>query len=141
MKIGNKVIDKLSGPVSIRILTPTEEFTQTEYNTSIIVLLGDEHFNKEHQCYNCDEYNEKNRCCYTGASHYKSYTDDFLKLLDNFNDNIDFYLEGFHSEIISNTKNEYKERKGKLNKCLDLKSFDINFNDICEKYNIKFKNI
>jgi hypothetical protein len=84
--INNTQVQRLSGPVSITILKPTESF-HTKFKAPLIVLFGDLHFSNANQCQCRQEH------C------YKIYEPAFLQLWDKINCPIDFYVEAFlHNE-------------------------------------------
>ena len=102
------VIQKLSGPVSMRILTPN---TQSEYfkkykNAPVLIMLGDIHFS------------DKNICTGPGVSHI--FRPDFLKKLCDAlveNEIIDFYMEGTN---VSARTNYVEDPQGPLMAILNL---------------------
>lgn len=84
MKIGNLDIKRLSGPVSFTVLIPTKEcFTfLKKNNTSILLLLGDEHFSDEEVCEDFDSISTIN--------------DNWFRLLDMISSEqypLDYYIE------------------------------------------------
>jgi hypothetical protein len=85
--IDDKQINKISGPVSMHVLTPTKT------DLPLFILFGDIHESDENMCKE-DE----------SDGVYKIYDVNFLKLFDTLttpDEPIDFYVEGgdFHSKI------------------------------------------
>ena len=132
MKIGEVNIDRLSGPVSFSILEPHvyfyNELKKTNTNCPVIILLGDEHSNPYFHCENCLDTIE-DKCL-------KSFNKPFLELIDNLNANIDFYIEGFTTDI------QYiKEYKFPYNTEPKLLKKDYPINELREKiWDCYFKN-
>jgi hypothetical protein len=84
--INNTSVQRLSGPVSITILKPNDNFHE-RFKAPLIVLFGDLHFSNANQCHCRQEH------C------YKIYEPAFLQLWDSLDCPIDFYVEAFlHNE-------------------------------------------
>jgi hypothetical protein len=111
LTIQNKIINKLSGPVSIDIITPKDNFVffMRKHGglAPNIILLGDEHSGTEKDlcsnCSSCNIINNKNECC------YNIYDDGFLELLNDYNKkypdvSVNIYLEIFDKKILSDDK-------------------------------------
>ena len=90
LKINNKKINKISGPVKIMILKPKLEFYK-KYKLPFFILFGDIHDSNTNMCIDCNCENKFEECC------YPVYSKLFLKLFDNlYTDDfpIDFSIEG-----------------------------------------------
>jgi hypothetical protein len=86
--INNTSVQRLSGPVSITILKPSDNF-HNKFKAPLIILFGDLHFSNANQC-QCRQDN-----C------YKIYEPAFLQLWDKLGCPTDFYVEAFlHNEPI-----------------------------------------
>ena len=74
----DKIINRISGPVSMYYLTPSlrelHNYKEENIDLPLIILFGDHHYSRENMCPNCD-CDEKS-CC------YEIYHTDFLKELD-----------------------------------------------------------
>jgi len=87
----DKIINRISGPVSMYYLTPSlrelHNYKEENIDLPLIILFGDHHYSRENMCPNCD-CDEKS-CC------YEIYHTDFLKELDKIAKSfpIDFYTE------------------------------------------------
>lgn len=84
-------IDKISGPVSMYILSPTQKHLVSYPQSPILILFGDIHENSENMC-DKDE------------NIFKIYDINFLKLLSNVSkkeEPVDFFVEGddFHNSF------------------------------------------
>ena len=95
LRIGGKDVNKLSGPVSIYILYPTESYLRSFPKAPILIMFGDAHRSNKNYCTPPQDKE--------GLKHYKINA-HFLKLLSDAvgtNEIIDFYLEGgpFHREV------------------------------------------
>jgi hypothetical protein len=88
--IGDTIIDRISGPISIYYLTPSKQVSaENLLFFPSIVLFGDEHFSKTNVCERCNCTKGKGACCYT-------ITDTpFLQCIDTLASKypIDFYTE------------------------------------------------
>lgn len=91
-KIGDKEINKISGPVSCHYLKPRDEifskFKENGIKLPILLLFGDVHGSSLNMCDDC----EKKEGC------YRIYDKELLQLLDRLSTDehpIDFYVEVF----------------------------------------------
>ena len=88
MRIGDTIINRISGPISIYYLKPSKQVPVANLHLfPSIMLFGDEHFSKANVCERCNC--NKSACCYT-------ITDTpFLKCIDTLASKypIDFYTE------------------------------------------------
>jgi hypothetical protein len=92
IKIGDRLIQRISGPVSFRLLRPVRR------NDPLVMLLGDEHNSFFGQCSNCTCKKSMESCC------YRSYDPEFLQLLDLLaspKKKIKIFVEAF-TRLISN---------------------------------------
>lgn len=114
LKINNKIIKKISGPVSFYLFRPnsnkeTINMKNSGINPPIIILFGDTHLSYENMCENCIcESIEK--CC------MKIQNKNFINLLDNLASKIkiDFNVEqGFDLEFLKENLKNY-ENKGPM---------------------------
>jgi hypothetical protein len=100
LTFGEKVVNKISGPVSMHILKPTNN--QKEFpNLPLIILFGDAHSNTENMC---DKESKDNT--------FEIYDVNFLKLFNDCvdaTDKIDFYVEGgdLHAAVRPENPNKY----------------------------------
>lgn len=76
LKLGGKVIKRISGPVYLNILKPSMSF-HTKFKAPIFVLFGDRHKSKENICDDCTCIDDEKSCC------YEVFSDDFLRIIDN----------------------------------------------------------
>jgi len=100
LTIGTKEVNNLSGPVSMYILEPTDEYLERFPYAPILILLGDAH------------YSDKNFCKEIDERHHAIYDVEFLKLLsDEVGDGnvVDFYVEGGDFHNVPPTDHESKE--------------------------------
>jgi len=107
-------ISRISGPVSMTILAPSEHDAKThfeKYGTylPIFILFGDVHYSLAHSCSDC-----------LPPSCYPVYDPSFLRLLDNASarqqhkSNIDVYMEGyFPTKTV--LQQQFKEQKKESN--------------------------
>lgn len=91
--IGNKIIDRIAGPVSIYVLKPpsSPRFPMLQYPP--IILFGDVHFGKAHLCDKCNKTNE--------GGCYRIFEDEFFQVLDEVATHtspIDIYFETYGHE-------------------------------------------
>ena len=88
-------ISRISGPVSMTILAPSEHDAKTHFQTygtylPIFILFGDVHYSLANSCYDCSP-----------PSCYPAYDPSFLRLLDDASirqqpySNTDVYMEGY----------------------------------------------
>jgi hypothetical protein len=109
IKINEKTINKISGPVSMYILYPIAEYLKFNPFAPIFILFGDEHHSNERYCAYEEEYKDSN---------YKIFDINFLQLLSNAvdgkdeikeNNLVDFYVEGgdMHLMDIIKSKNNH----------------------------------
>jgi hypothetical protein len=92
LTINKKIVRKLSGPISMYLLFPTNEYSTIYSNAPIFILFGDKHNADEGFCKDGD------------LTSYKVFDPNFLQLLSDSIENkniefkqnrlIDFYLEG-----------------------------------------------
>ena len=94
MILGEKRINKISGPVSIFMLKPNKDFfksvKQENNHIPIMLLFGDTHFSNSDQCPDCKCDEDSESCC------YHVYSTNFLQLLNKYSTKehcIDFYME------------------------------------------------
>ena len=93
LTINGKIVNKLSGPVSMYLLFPTNECSTLYSNAPIFILFGDNHRDDKGFCQDNDKIGS-----------YKVFDPNFLQLLSDVigkkneelkeNRMIDFYLEG-----------------------------------------------
>ncbi len=96
--VGDRWIQKLSGPTSFRFLRPKTA------NQPFFILLGDEHNSFGGQCPNCSCDSSIEKCC------YRSYDTAFLQLLDHLSTptkKVKIFIEAF-SRLINDADNEIK---------------------------------
>ena len=97
---GDKVVNKISGPVSMHILKPLNN--QKEFlNLPLIILFGDAHLSTENMC---DKESKDDT--------FEIYDVNFLKLFNDCvdaTDKIDFYVEGgdLHAAVRPENPNKY----------------------------------
>jgi len=103
---GDKTIHKISGPVSMHILKPSEYgFKQEEFpNLPVIILFGDIHLDTENMC--VEEEEEKTKTI------FKIYDVNFLNIINDSisgDEKIDFYVEGgdLHAAVRKEKTNLY----------------------------------
>ena len=93
LTINGKIVNKLSGPISMYLLFPTDEYLALYPNAPIFILFGDNHRDGQGFCQDSDKIGS-----------YKVFDPNFLQLLSDAigkkneelkeNRMIDFYLEG-----------------------------------------------
>jgi hypothetical protein len=80
LQIGNKKIDRISGPVSMYILKPTEyifnKYKKFGVNAPVFMLFGDYHNSNKFMCDKCTCKKGDSKCC------HKIYDPDFLIWVD-----------------------------------------------------------
>ena len=98
LKINGTDVKKISGPVYISILSPTDQYLERFPYAPILILFGDRHGDKEGFCPTVEGE----------TGHYKVFDLNFLQLLsdavkiDERNETIDFYVEGGELHIFNN---------------------------------------
>jgi len=97
LTIYNKQINKISGPVAIRILKPNktkfENYKKIGMTLPIYILFGDAHGSFANMCEVCECKPGSSNCC------YKVYDPNFMRLIDKVISpgySVDFYAEGWH---------------------------------------------
>ncbi len=98
-KLGDHIVNSISGPISIYILEPTDKFRK-EYSSGrapVMMLFGDEHHSfsgvcKKCDCETCNGSNCKGKCCLELYSHEMF---EILNSLSTKTNPIDFYIEHF----------------------------------------------
>lgn len=98
--IGDKSIDRISGPVSMYLLSV---FAPT--NLPHLILFGDDHTNSKYQCKSCTCDNNM-ECC------MRLYDTDFFKLLNDYTKDkcdVDMYIENMDSNYEDVEINEYNK--------------------------------
>jgi hypothetical protein len=75
IRLHDQCINKISGPVSLTILKPTDD-NYRNLKAPIFILFGDIHWSNENLCNNCVCSTVARECC------YPIYSYDFLKLID-----------------------------------------------------------
>ncbi len=96
LKINTNTIHKISGPVSMHILYPTDKIFKEFKYSPILILFGDVHKGAEGFCKNEDGKEDK--------KHYNVFDVEFLQLLSNEVEGkglIDFYVEGGDFHIVN----------------------------------------
>ena len=93
LKVNNVLIQKLSGPSSLRILTPKEGV-----DLPIIIMLGDIHNKIGGQCETCNsiDCDYKEECCVHSFEPY------FLQLFDNLGSKeqpIEIFIEDYKNNL------------------------------------------
>jgi hypothetical protein len=86
--IGDKIINRISGPISLYFLKPAENVSALNLNFfPSVMLFGDQHWSKTNTCEKCSC--SKKACC------FKITDSSFLQLIDEFASKypIDFYTE------------------------------------------------
>ncbi len=106
--VGDKTIQRISGPVSCTVLKPTDKFLKLCADSGVFapvyLLFGDYHFSTEGMCNKClcNPSDSEKRCC------YPVYSEEFLKLFDTIVESKNFpisvYSEGIHN--IDDEKNQ-----------------------------------
>ena len=97
LTIYNKQINKISGPVSMRVLRPaTDDFEYYKYvhgiTLPIYILFGDLHKSTDNMCEICECKDGSSSCC------YKVYDPNFMRLIDKVVSpgySVDFFVEGW----------------------------------------------
>jgi hypothetical protein len=116
MKINNQLVERISGPINMRILKPSLEsfYSEEEGNIQlpIILLFGDMHQSFEGICKKCYEKNdistdeERQNC-------YPIYHEKFFNLFNNIStkqNQIDFFVEyDLHLDIKEFFNEKYKQ--------------------------------
>jgi hypothetical protein len=143
LQIAGKEIEMLSGPVSMYIISPTDEFLRKQPYAPIFILFGDVHGGSENFCLDPIYYEDDN------IRNYKTYRvhhQQFLELLskavekeykkdedkeERRNEVIDFYLEGsidLHliSSYIPTTNHPIDWYWGWMSKCYSNKRLPPN---------------
>ena len=100
LTIYNKKINKISGPVSMRILTPNKtkfnNYKKIGMKLPIYILFGDNHLSSKNMCEICECKDGSSSCC------YKIYDPNFMRLIDKVVSpgySVDFYVEDWgHQE-------------------------------------------
>ncbi len=113
LTINDKVIDKLSGPISFSLLKPKkrvfDNLKKEGVRLPIMMLFGDIHYSAEKQCEKCTCSLINRGCC------MPVYSEEFLQLIDSIatKDNpVDFSLEDFTTgKYMEKIKNELKSNK------------------------------
>jgi hypothetical protein len=97
LTIYNKQINKISGPVAIRILKPNktkfENYKKIGMTLPFYILFGDIHGSFTNMCEVCECKPGSSTCC------YKVYDPNFMRLIDKVISpgySVDFYAEGWH---------------------------------------------
>jgi hypothetical protein len=97
LTIYNKQINKISGPVAIRILKPNkqkfENYKKIGITLPVYIFFGDIHGSFENMCEVCECKPGSSNCC------YKVYDPNFMRLIDKLVSpgyGVDFYSEGWH---------------------------------------------
>lgn len=104
IRLYDQCINKISGPVSLTILKPTDD-NYRNLKAPIFILFGDVHWSKENLCDNCICSKLVDKCC------YPIYSYDFLKLADKLgsDSNYPVYFStemGLKSRLTSGSQNK-----------------------------------
>jgi hypothetical protein len=121
LKINNKIIKKISGPINIRILKPSlESFLQYKNPTNeesgnmklpLIILFGDVHGSFTATCSPCDE-DDKSKECF---SIYKtSFLDLFNNISTKYKHPIDFFIEDSLNLHLRKLNNDLYTKKNEI---------------------------
>jgi hypothetical protein len=147
LKINNKKINKISGPVKIIILKPKIDFYK-KYKLPLFILFSDIHESIRNMCTDCNCENKFEECC------YPIYSKLFLKLFDNlYTDDfpIDFSIEaGIRDDIAFGNKLNRRNVKeyplnilrDNYNTCFNkkIKENDLNYYKLnCPTENIRWQ--
>jgi hypothetical protein len=107
MEIGEKVINRLSGPISFYVLRPKLDFyremKKLNIHAPIFLLFGDVHCSSKGQCKKCECKSDD--CC------MEVFSDEFLKHFDSLSSKeypVDIYVESYvntHNLYIDSSKN------------------------------------
>jgi hypothetical protein len=111
-KLGESVVNSISGPISIAVLKPTDNFSKDFKKSSgrapVFMLFGDEHESFKHICKKCTCSLENKSCC------LEIFSEEMFEVLNNLStkDNpVDFYIEYFirkeEIEEHANSKDKY----------------------------------
>jgi len=117
--INGKTVNKISGPVAMHLLTPTDEYLKIYPYAPLYILFGDRHKDLTGFC--TDQSIENGS--------YNIYDPDFLKLFsdavnkkedDEENGTIDFYVEGGVYGDLHITERELKKQNYPLKEIINL---------------------